>query len=372
MKKRGRTTSDTGTSFFTKQFSLSGNQNDVVTQPPKTSSTTSEISKLANSFLKTSTAGDISQKTESQKQPESTTKTTATNEYGSGTTSSPSNVLTSVEQENKYKPVTSFKSQERVNPFDKENKAASSSSTSTHSSISSSPSSGTYRSTSISESSEKKGFKETKIENTKFMDRKTPLEVDKKSTTFDSPKISSSNTSGIYSSSTIRTTPKSTAFSTSQSSLDSNYSTRSTEPVLDKPLYSRSESSSACSSERKSSDADLVFGDKKPYIHGSERLSHGGGSLTDADVIFGGVDKMDRFTSKYKSETSVLSKSMSVSSEKSSYNTDSNKPSYKIYEGIQNAAFQDFDSPTKSSPSSSSTTINRWNKSSEDNDLDLR
>lgn len=129
---------------------------------------------------------------------------------------------------------------------------------------------------------------------------------------------------------------------------------------------------------------DIIFGDIKPAYGKYTRSS---GSLSDAEMIFGTStstqSKVDRFGS---------SKSMSMSS--SSYgnsNTGGSKisSSYKIYEGIQNAAFSDYSEAgstasvassmpagnTKAETISSITSeyTSRWNKAQEeDDDLDLK
>lgn len=75
---------------------------------------------------------------------------------------------------------------------------------------------------------------------------------------------------------------------------------------------------------------------------------------------------MDASDSIYatRREVSSYNRSLSVSSE-----TDgdfANDPrvntSYRIYEGIQNAAFQDFDSPVKTTAPSASTTSDVYSK----------
>lgn len=104
------------------------------------------------------------------------------------------------------------------------------------------------------------------------------------------------------------------------------------------------------------------------------------GSMSDSEIIFGSTDipEPDSFSkrSQYSHGTSstvdasnsiydagrgvsTFNRSLSVSSDK---NVDfANDPrvntSYRIYEGIQNAAFQDFDSPVRASPSQSAAVV---------------
>ncbi|ALC47042.1 Syn [Drosophila busckii] len=136
------------------------------------------------------------------------------------------------------------------------------------------------------------------------------------------------------------------------------YNNPSDLPSYTRPSYSRSESNAS-----KQSDLDIIFGDIKPTpAVGNGKYTRSGGSISDADMMFGGP------TASYKSDRFGASKSMSMSSSGAGA---SSNTSYKIYEGIQNAAFSDY-SDTGSMSSLNSTT-KRWSAKAEDDDeLDLK
>ncbi|TDG43849.1 hypothetical protein AWZ03_009713 [Drosophila navojoa] len=137
------------------------------------------------------------------------------------------------------------------------------------------------------------------------------------------------------------------------------YNNPSDLPSYTRPSYSRSESNAS-----KQSDLDIIFGDGKTSTtssSGNGKYTRSGGSISDADMIFGGPP------SNYKTDRFGASKSMSMSS--SGVGASSN--SYKIYEGIQNAAFSDFSDT--GSVSSVNSTGRRWNaKPEEEDELDLK
>lgn len=89
------------------------------------------------------------------------------------------------------------------------------------------------------------------------------------------------------------------------------------------------------------------------YKSVSNKFTRSSGSLSDADIIFGDLKNKSKNTSDYSSyRSSTESDSVFGKSDtsKSSFDSlDKNVPSYKIYDGIQNHAFTDFDSPAKSS-----------------------
>ncbi|KAH8397679.1 hypothetical protein KR215_006752, partial [Drosophila sulfurigaster] len=140
------------------------------------------------------------------------------------------------------------------------------------------------------------------------------------------------------------------------------YNNPSDLPSYTRPSYSRSESNAS-----KQSDLDIIFGENKSSSSitasssGNGKYTRAGGSISDADMIFGGPP------SNYKSDRFGAAKSMSMSS--SGVGASSN--SYKIYEGIQNAAFSDYsDSGSIASTNSGSK---RWNsKPDDDDELDLK
>lgn len=123
----------------------------------------------------------------------------------------------------------------------------------------------------------------------------------------------------------------------------------------------------------KTSDLDIIFGDSQPpHLGGNGKFTRSGGSLSDAELIFGTP------SSAYKTDRFGTSKSMSVTSERSSYGqtNSSTANNYKIYEGIQNAAFSDFSDSKKSDSNSSIPSYNSWRNSNknleEEDDIDLK
>jgi len=119
----------------------------------------------------------------------------------------------------------------------------------------------------------------------------------------------------------------------------------------------------------KHSDLDVIFGDTKttPVSYGNGKYTRAAGSISDADMIFGGPP------SNYKSDRFGAAKSMSMSSSGmgSGNGTGMGSGSYKIYEGIQNAAFSDFSD--SGSMSSIGSHTKRWSASrEEDDELDLK
>ncbi|KAH8307688.1 hypothetical protein KR044_009503, partial [Drosophila immigrans] len=137
------------------------------------------------------------------------------------------------------------------------------------------------------------------------------------------------------------------------------YNNTSDLPSYTRPTYSRSESNAS-----KQSDLEIIFGENKTSTS-ITTSSSGNAKYTraqsDADMIFGGPP------SNYKSDRFGAAKSMSMSS--SGVGASSN--SYKIYDGIQNAAFSDY-GDTESTASINSGS-KRWNsKPDEDDELDLK
>ncbi|XP_034484406.1 synapsin-like [Drosophila innubila] len=131
-------------------------------------------------------------------------------------------------------------------------------------------------------------------------------------------------------------------------------------PSYTRPSYSRSESNAS-----KKSDLDIIFGDTKATTStttpGHAKYTRAGGSISDADMIFGGPP------SNYKSDRFGAAKSMSMSSS----GVAAGSSPYKIYEGIQNAAFSDYSD--SGSIGSISSTGKRWSsKPEEDDELDLK
>lgn len=139
------------------------------------------------------------------------------------------------------------------------------------------------------------------------------------------------------------------------------------------PLYSNIHLSVFAAS--KQSDMDIIFGDGNKTSGNGGKYTRSGGSISDADMIFGGPP------SNYKSDRFGAAKSMSMSSSGTTgygYGSSSGvggsgsgTSSYKIYEGIQNAAFSDYSET--GSISSINSGSKRWSaKPEEEDELDLK
>lgn len=85
------------------------------------------------------------------------------------------------------------------------------------------------------------------------------------------------------------------------------------------------------------------------YKSVSSKFTRSSGSLSDADIIFGDLKNKSKNTSDYSSyRSSTESDSVFGKSETPKTSFDKSVPTYKIYDGIQNHAFTDFDSPKSS------------------------
>uniref|UniRef100_A0A1A9V919 Synapsin ATP-binding domain-containing protein n=1 Tax=Glossina austeni TaxID=7395 RepID=A0A1A9V919_GLOAU len=412
-KKRGRTASESGSTntsgigsisvggitsagsnFLGKQFSFASG---------KTSAPTSALGDASI----TSSPPNTNQSSEKPFDTRSDTSSTSTLTAGSVSSSSKpsSSVLDTYEQDNsKYKPVTNFEPQERINPFDKGvlktsatsntigSASTTSSSTISSSSISSrinaratamksppppsrppppppqSASIATNSSATIQSSSASNKDKtsylygsSTSIETITRMDTNTTTGTGSMATATTSIGVScytenqknitdndperrikttfAANTTAARSASVysapaaVNTSATATAGDDAQSTAatSNGYNATTDIPSYTRPSYSRSESNDS----KAQSDLDIIFGSSTKYNRAS----------SDAELIFG-------TPLSYKSERFGSSKSMSVASDNSyGYNPGSNATTgggnaYKIYEGIQNAAFTDFvDSP---------------------------
>lgn len=195
------------------------------------------------------------------------------------------------------------------------------------------------------------------------------------------PSYSSTNTSTEYDSSKHTLDTKVEALTTSSKTALSNSASKRTETLRDSfasPQYTRSSGSL--------SDADIIFGNIPEVRTDSfekTRTSSSGSvkkygrdgtnfntSIDSSDSIFG--------TTETKRDTYYTNRSMSVSSAKDldhvyHPNSSATAPStnYRIYEGIQNDAFSDFDSPSRSSVSSSTSTKKRPTYT-DDDEYDLK
>lgn len=328
----------------------------------------------------------------------------------------PSSVADAFDKDGQFKP--SFKPNERINPFDKNGKSL----TSTPPSASTTPAS-SYRSESSSTSGsprysgtdakvstvlDSSGIKSTALTSSivtgpsekslddlikdrfqkqqglrdqttgryvppqeKFDPKPTPTVAS--STEFSSykytaPATSISSTASILTAGTI---PKSTIPDYKSEVTDST----STPSVSTQSSFSRNNSQS---------DVDIIFGGKKDADIFKSYTSNAGryGRNSDADVIFGGTSKASKFGSTESMGSSVESRDSSIYAKREdkpvfaksmSVAADNRRPAptYKIYEGIQNQAFTDYESPSKSGVSSTTTTKSYWNPGTED-EYDLK
>lgn len=161
---------------------------------------------------------------------------------------------------------------------------------------------------------------------------------------------------------------------------------------------------------------DSTRTDAAKYSFGTKQFTRSSGSLSDAEILFGSkdlptptlnrdsdnssidqsnrrsfsrdnpsytsVDSSDNiFSNSNRKEHFFQNRSLSVSSDKpDDFPADSGlEPTYRIYEGIQNEGFQDFDSPVKTSattaPTSSTTSSSNLGssyRSTADDDYDLK
>lgn len=223
--------------------------------------------------------------------------------------------------------------------------------------------------------------------------------------------LTTSATSSYYSS-TVSVAP--IIESVKDKKYTSSYSTEKDHPSISSPAVLPDSASSKRSDASKysfgsnqyrssgsMSDADIIFGEEfggavrtdsidksraTPGLGSStkNKFSRDGSnfntSVDSSDSIFGGSDT--------KRDTYYTNRSMSVSSAKdvdyiyqpSDSATATTTSTYRVYEGIQNAAFSDFDSPSRSSVSSTTsataggtnTAIKKRSTYADDDDYDLK
>lgn len=201
----------------------------------------------------------------------------------------------------------------------------------------------------------------------------------------------------------------------------SSYSTETSKPISSTIGITSSTSSIASSGIDSTKTDDSCVSKKSEVVDSTKsdpsrsvaakyafgRGQYSTGSMSDSEIIFGSTDVPDEnfyntkrsfgrnsFTTSVdgndsadtiyasKRESTTYNRSLSVSSD---VNGDfANDPrvntTYRIYEGIQNAAFQDFDSPVKTSTSTIPTTSDTSNTYtsysnkiySDDDDYDLK
>lgn len=276
---------------------------------------------------------------------------------------------------------------ERINPFDKNNKVTVTDKR-TDSSVTL-----PYSSSAISTNSLAKGNDDTENKSYEHYTGSTVVTTAPSTTKYSSsilsnddgkdtklPSYSLTNTSKEYDSSKYISDTKVDAITTSPKTVPSDSLSKRTEALRDSfasPQYTRSSGSV--------SDADIIFGnisegrsdslDKSRTGSGSTKKygrdgSNFNTSIDSSGSIFG--------TSENKRDTYYTNRSMSVSSAKDlDYiyhpNSSATAPStnYRIYEGIQNDAFSDFDSPSRSSVSSSTSTKKRPTYA-DDDEYDLK
>lgn len=192
--------------------------------------------------------------------------------------------------------------------------------------------------------------------------------------------VPSSNTSDAYGSA-ISTTISSTIVSTSSISSDIDTLKYTSASSVASLSGKKTEETTTTTTTASSSDtAPARRTDAAKYAFGTAQYSTG--SMSDSEIIFGSnenlpdlpvsnkrsfgrssfsttMDATDSIYATRREESRMYNRSLSVSSE-----TDGDfahdprvNTSYRIYEGIQNAAFQDFDSPVKTSAPPASTTV---------------
>lgn len=181
--------------------------------------------------------------------------------------------------------------------------------------------------------------------------------------------------SDLYSSDTLKSTTSAT------SSYTSSYTTGSDSAKAERSSTSTVIPSGDVDSKRSESSSKPVTANQRTsaakYAFGSAQYSTG--SMSDSEIIFGSTDiqdpvskrtqfgqnsanTVDASNSIYESSRSLESfiRSLSVSSDANAEFADDPRvnTSYRIYEGIQNAAFQDFDSPVKTATTSTENATN--------------
>ncbi|XP_055297038.1 uncharacterized protein LOC129565824 [Sitodiplosis mosellana] len=181
--------------------------------------------------------------------------------------------------------------------------------------------------------------------------------------------------SDLYSSDSVKSTTSvlgssisttSSSYITGSDLTKSEYSVTSSDCSKKQPDTTKSKT---VSSSQRANAAKYAF----------ETSKYSTGSMSDSEIIFGSNDvpdllskrtqfgsnssnTVDASNSIYESGRNVSSfnRSLSVSSDNAGdfANDPRVNTSYRIYEGINNAAFQDYDSPVKTSTSSTSDTAN--------------
>lgn len=126
--------------------------------------------------------------------------------------------------------------------------------------------------------------------------------------------------------------------------------------------YKDTTSSETFTSKKKYEDPKSQ-GSLDSYKSVNNKFTRSSGSLSDADIIFGDLKNKSNNVNDYSSyRSSTESDSVFGKSDASKTSFDKNAPTYKIYDGIQNHAFTDFDSPKSSG-------LNLSNTDDEDYDL---
>ena len=205
--------------------------------------------------------------------------------------------------------------------------------------------------------------------------------------------------SDLYSSDSVKSTTSVLGGSSSTSTTSSSYITGSdltkTEYSVTSSDYSKKQpvttTSKTVSSSQRANAAKHAF----------ETSKYSTGSMSDSEIIFGSNDLPDslsrrtQFGSNISNTVDVsnsifesgrnissFNRSLSVSSENNGdfANDPRVNTSYRIYEGINNAAFQDYDSPVKTNTSSASETATSFSSTyvsgskflNDDDDYDLK
>lgn len=347
--------------------------NDVITQSPKSSPSNS-----ATGSDKTSNGNVQNSGINSTKIPSSASASVssfARNPTNMAPSEPDNNTFVSTTHEPYRPPPPSNVSYERVNPFDKNTTSLDNKPTGIYSNMTTNVASTT--SSSISAVTAGKYETNTTKEDTKSFD-------DSSNDRFTMPP-GSRDQSGRYALPQENVVPTKIP-ETSSGSFDYSYkptpaTVYPTKPAsIDKPDAKNSDADMIFNSKpanefkkpefkRELSDADIIFGGTKveePPMYGAKRFGdYNKGNVSfstsndysaDKDYIFG--NKKDH----------TFNKSLSVSSDKDGdFSHDPTVMSTRAYQGVQNDAFSDFDTPGKSTSSAKS-----WSNNETDDDYDLK
>lgn len=179
--------------------------------------------------------------------------------------------------------------------------------------------------------------------------------------------VAPTTSSSLYSSDSVKSTTSAlgsstTSYATGSDLTKTEYSVTSSSDENSRKKPADTITSKTVSSSQRANAAKYAF----------ETSKYSTGSMSDSEIIFGSNDIPDTFSKRSQFGTVDASKSIYESNRNmSSYNrslsisSDTNgdfandprvNTSYRIYEGINNAAFQDFDSPVKTTTSTTTSS----------------